>query len=61
VRLPDLESTYVLGRDDACIGPEWSRRAARARLGVEAIELPGGHSPFLARPRELADALTDAG
>jgi pimeloyl-ACP methyl ester carboxylesterase len=56
-RLPDVESTYVLGRDDACIRPEWSRRAARERLGVEPVELAGGHSPFLARPDALAGVL----
>ncbi len=27
------------------------------RLGAEPIELPGGHSPFLSRPSELADML----
>jgi hypothetical protein len=39
------------------IAPAWSRRVARERLGVESVELPGGHSPFLSRPAELAAAL----
>jgi hypothetical protein len=39
------------------IRPEWSRAAARARLGVEPVELPGGHSPMLADPERLTDAL----
>ena len=56
-RWPEVESTYVLCTDDRIVSPEWSRRAARERLGVEPIELPGSHSPFLSRPAALADAL----
>jgi pimeloyl-ACP methyl ester carboxylesterase len=56
--LPDVPCAYVLGSDDRAISPVWSRDAARERLGVEPVELPGGHSPFLARPAALADALT---
>jgi pimeloyl-ACP methyl ester carboxylesterase len=39
------------------ISPEWSRRIAADVLGVEPVELPGGHSPMLSHPVELADAL----
>jgi hypothetical protein len=39
------------------MNPRWSRTVALERLGVNAIELPGGHSPFLSRPAELAEAL----
>ena len=39
------------------INPAWVRTAARDRLGVEAVEISGGHSPFLTRPVELALAL----
>jgi pimeloyl-ACP methyl ester carboxylesterase len=59
--LPGAPSSYVLCRDDGAVSPDWSRRAARERLGVEAIELPGGHSPMLARPGELADILAGLG
>jgi hypothetical protein len=31
--------------------------AARKRLGVDAIELPGGHCPYLSRPIHLASVL----
>jgi pimeloyl-ACP methyl ester carboxylesterase len=51
---PDIPSAYVLCSQDRTIRPEWSRRAARERLGVEAIELPGGHCPHISRPGELA-------
>jgi hypothetical protein len=30
---------------------------ARGHLGVDSVELEGGHSPFLSRPAELAEAL----
>lgn len=33
------------------------RLQARERLGVDPIELPGGHSPFVGRPAELARAI----
>jgi hypothetical protein len=33
------------------------RRVARERLDAELVELPGGHSPFLSRPAELAAVL----
>jgi pimeloyl-ACP methyl ester carboxylesterase len=54
---PATPCVSVLGRDDRAIAPAWSRRAARERLEIEALELPGGHSPFLARPAELAALL----
>jgi pimeloyl-ACP methyl ester carboxylesterase len=55
--LPAVPSTYVVCAEDGIVDPAWSRRAAPERLGVEPIELPGSHSPFLSRPAELADAL----
>ena len=54
---PDVESRSIVCRDDRAINPAWVRAAARERLGSEAIELPGAHSPFLTRPRELAQVL----
>jgi pimeloyl-ACP methyl ester carboxylesterase len=54
---PDVESRSIVCRDDRAINPEWVRGAARDRLGVEAIELAGGHSPFMTRPAELAQVL----
>ena len=47
----------ILCQDDRAIAPTWSRRVARDRLGVDALELPGSHSPFLSRPAELATLL----
>jgi len=56
-RWPDTEIVSILCTDDRAIRPEWARWAARNRLGVEPIELPGSHSPFVSRPADLADVL----
>lgn len=55
--LPEVPSSYIVCSDDRTISPDWSRRTARERLGVEAIELPGGHCPYLSRPVQLAEVL----
>jgi len=55
---PDVEYTYIACTDDRTISPVWSRYAARKRLGVDAIELPGGHCPYLSRPTQLASVLS---
>jgi pimeloyl-ACP methyl ester carboxylesterase len=54
---PVVESVSLFARDDAVVNPQWSRSAARERRGAGAVELPGGHSPMLSRPAELAEAL----
>ncbi|HEX8423160.1 MAG TPA: alpha/beta hydrolase [Pyrinomonadaceae bacterium] len=55
--LPEVPSAYIVCADDRTISPDWSRRTARLRLGVEAVELPGGHCPYLSRPKQLAEVL----
>ncbi len=54
---PDVDCRSIVCRDDHAVNPEWVRAAARERLGTEAIEIGGGHSPFLTRPTELAQVL----
>ncbi len=54
---PPVPAAYVLCSDDRTISPAYGRRAARLQLRVDPVELPGGHSPFLSRPRELAQVL----
>ncbi len=54
---PEVPCAYIVCTDDRTATPDWARRAARERLGVEPVEIPGGHCPFLSRPRELAEAL----
>jgi pimeloyl-ACP methyl ester carboxylesterase len=54
---PDVPCSYILCRDDRTATPAWARRAARERLGIEPLEIPGGHCPMLSRPGLLADSL----
>jgi Alpha/beta hydrolase family len=56
-RFPAGARTYIVCADDRMVGPDWSRHVAAERLGADLIELPGGHSPFLSRPAQLADIL----
>jgi pimeloyl-ACP methyl ester carboxylesterase len=57
VQWPAVECVSVLTTDDAVVNPHWSRTAALEQFGATTLELPGGHSPFLSRPAELAEAL----
>lgn len=54
---PNKPTAYIVCSDDRTIRPEWSRRAARERLGVAPLELPGGHCPHVSRPVALAEML----
>ena len=53
----DIPSTYILATDDRTIRPDWQRRMARERLGVEPLEIPTGHCPNVSHPELLADLL----
>lgn len=55
---PETRRAAIGCVDDHTISIEYSRYVARNRLGVELIELPGDHSPFLADPGLLTDTLT---
>jgi pimeloyl-ACP methyl ester carboxylesterase len=54
---PSVNCTSVICSGDRMVGPLWSRRVARERLGADIVEIPGGHSPFLSRPALLANVL----
>jgi pimeloyl-ACP methyl ester carboxylesterase len=54
---PYVPYSSIVCDDDRTISPMWSRRIARERLGVEPIELPGGHCPHVSRPAALARVL----
>jgi pimeloyl-ACP methyl ester carboxylesterase len=58
--LPDTPRTYVVCDADRMVNPDRARRVARERLDADLVELPGGHSPFLSRPGELAAVLDQA-
>jgi pimeloyl-ACP methyl ester carboxylesterase len=54
---PSARSAYILCTGDRMVSRDYSGRASRGVLGIEPVEMPGGHSPFLSRPRELAGLL----
>jgi pimeloyl-ACP methyl ester carboxylesterase len=54
---PPAPSAYIVCADDRTIAPQWQREAARELLGVEPVELPGGHCPHVSRPEALAGVL----
>lgn len=54
---PEVPMTFVVCAQDRMGRPDHLRQVARKRFDIEAIELEGGHSPFLSRPRELARVL----
>ena len=56
---PEIPSTYVVAAHDRTIRPEWQRRMARDRLGIEPIEIPTGHCPNVSQPDRLAELLVD--
>jgi hypothetical protein len=54
---PAVDARTIVCTDDHAINPDWVRSASRERLGLDAVEIGGGHSPFLTRPAELARLL----
>ena len=54
---PAARSAYILCAGDRMVSGDYGRRAARGILEIEPVEIAGGHSPFLSRPRELAGVL----
>jgi pimeloyl-ACP methyl ester carboxylesterase len=61
---PDVPTALIYAREDEFFTPEWERFVARTLLGIEPIELPGGHFPMVEDPDTLAallDSLARAG
>jgi pimeloyl-ACP methyl ester carboxylesterase len=54
---PRIPTYSILSTEDMVVNPDYSRYAAMAYLGTTALEMPGGHSPFLLRPTLLAAIL----
>jgi pimeloyl-ACP methyl ester carboxylesterase len=54
---PDVPTRYVLGRDDRCFPPDFTRALVAERLGIAPDEIDGGHMVALARPRAVAEQL----
>jgi pimeloyl-ACP methyl ester carboxylesterase len=53
------EIVSIVCADDRVVNPVWGRRVSKERLGVDAIDIAGGHSPWLSRPTELARMLIE--
>jgi pimeloyl-ACP methyl ester carboxylesterase len=54
---PDNETVLIYAVDDELFEPAWERFIARELLGVEPIEIPGGHFPMVEDPDALGDLL----
>lgn len=54
---PDVPVRAIVCRDDRIVTADACARHARERLGATVVELGGGHSPMLAQPATLAEAL----
>lgn len=54
---PDVPTALIYATDDEFFEPEWERFAAREGLGIEPIEIPGGHFPMAEDPAGLAEVL----
>jgi len=55
---PTVSTHAIVCADDRVLNPASCARLAEERLGARVTWLEGGHSPMLARPEALADALT---
>jgi pimeloyl-ACP methyl ester carboxylesterase len=54
---PDVPTTVVAATDDRLFPLALQRRVARERLGLDVVEVPGGHLNSLSYPAEVAAAL----
>ena len=54
---PDVPTALIYTREDEFFTPEWERFAAQTLLGIEPIELPGGHFPMIENPDALGEVL----
>ncbi len=58
---PGNPAVLIYAADDELFEPEWERFMARELLGVEPIEIPGGHFPMAEDPEGLAEVLNQVG
>ncbi len=54
---PDVPTEFLLCRDDRFFPAAWLREVVRDRLGIDPVEIPGGHCAYLSQPAALANAL----
>lgn len=53
-----VSSSYLLPSGDRALRPTWMAQVARERLGVEPVELDGGHNLYNGSPLQVADAIS---
>jgi pimeloyl-ACP methyl ester carboxylesterase len=54
---PDVDTRFVLCRNDRLLPADFLRRVVHERLGIDPDEIDAGHCVALSRPVELADRL----
>ena len=54
---PDVPTALVYAVEDEFFAPAFERFMARELLGIEPIEIPGGHFPMVEDPEALAELL----
>lgn len=54
---PDVPTVLIYATEDEIFEPAWERFMARELLGIEPIEIPGGHFPMVEDPIALANLL----
>jgi pimeloyl-ACP methyl ester carboxylesterase len=54
---PDVDTRFVLCRNDRLLPADFMRRVVRERLGIDPDEIEAGHCVALSRPKELAERL----
>jgi pimeloyl-ACP methyl ester carboxylesterase len=54
---PGNRTILIYAADDELFEPAWERFMARELLGIEPIEIPGGHFPMVEDPDALGDLL----
>jgi pimeloyl-ACP methyl ester carboxylesterase len=54
---PEVATSLIFATEDEFFEPDFERFMAREFLGVEPIEIPGGHFPMAEDPEGLADVL----
>lgn len=55
----DLPRSFIVCEQDRSM-PRWLADTVARRLGVQQLSIDSSHSPFLSRPRELAELLVHA-
>ena len=54
---PEVRTALIYATDDEFFEPDWERFMARNVLGIEPVEIDGGHFPMLEDPESLAAVL----